>query len=71
MADDPNLLKPTDPILQDKAKYDAWFKKQVELGLHEADDPNTLMITHEEVMRNLTELRKEWKTRVEKQRHVA
>ena len=30
-------------------EYDAWFLAEVEEGLREADDPNTVWIPHEEV----------------------
>jgi hypothetical protein len=71
MADDPTILYPGNPILQDEAKYDAWFREQVEIGMREADDPNTVMIPHEDVVRHLQELRKEWQAKAEKERNVA
>jgi len=71
MADDPTILYPGNPILQDEAKYDAWFREQVEIGMREADDPNTVMIPHEDVVRHLQKLRKEWQTKAEKERDVA
>ena len=71
MADDPTILYPGNPILQDEAKYDAWFREQVEIGMREADDPNTVMIPHEDVVRDLQELRKEWQAKAEKERDVA
>jgi len=71
MADDPTILYPGNPILQDEAKYDAWFREQVEIGMREADDPNTVMIPHEDVVRDLQELRKEWQAKAEKERNVA
>ena len=71
MADDPTILYPGNPILQDEAKYDAWFREQVEIGMREADDPNTVMIPHEDVVRHLQKLRKEWQAKAEKERNVA
>jgi len=31
------------------AAYDAWFREEVQLALDEADDPNTVWVSHEEV----------------------
>lgn len=32
------------------AEHDRWFRDQVEIGVAEADDPNTRWVSHEEVM---------------------
>lgn len=34
-------------------EHDAWFRAEVEEGIREADDPNTVWIPHEEVMADL------------------
>ena len=38
--------------------YDEWFVRQVKESLAEADDPATVWVSHEEVMRDV-ELRRE------------
>jgi hypothetical protein len=35
------------------AEHDAWFRAEVEIGLKEADDPDTRWIPHEEAMAGL------------------
>ena len=37
--------------------YDEWFRRQVKEVLVEADDPNTVWVPHEEVMRDWEEQR--------------
>ena len=41
-------------------EHDAWFRAEVEQGLREADDPNVVLIAHEEVTEGLERLREEW-----------
>ncbi|MDQ2925154.1 MAG: hypothetical protein M3R43_06310 [Acidobacteriota bacterium] len=41
---------------QQESDHDAWFREQVEIGLREADDPNTVWFTQEEVMHGTAEL---------------
>ena len=48
---------------EDPAQYESWYREQVEIGLKEADDPNTEMIPHEDVMRELEEMRARWRAR--------
>jgi len=71
MSDDPEILFPGDPILSDPEKYEGWKQRQIELAIQEADDPNTVWVSNEEVMRDLEEMRKEWRSRIEKERNVA
>jgi hypothetical protein len=51
-----------EPELDDEqaAAYDAWFRAEVEQGLKEADDPNTIWVTNEEVRRKSAERRARW-----------
>jgi len=56
---------------QQTSDYDKWFREQVEEGLREADDPNTVWVSHEQVMKDLDELRHEWRSGAEKERNVA
>jgi hypothetical protein len=35
------------------AEHDRWFREQVEIGVKEADDPNAVWVSHEEVMAKL------------------
>ena len=44
------------PNQQQESDHDAWFREQVEIGLQEADDPNTVWFTQEEVMRDTAEV---------------
>jgi predicted transcriptional regulator len=60
MANKMKVVLPGDPILQDPERYATWFDEQVEAGLREADDPNTVMVPNEEVMRELDERLKKW-----------
>jgi len=46
------------------AAYDAWFRAEVAEGLREADDPNTVWVSNEEVMRESAEQCKEWLSRI-------
>jgi hypothetical protein len=54
MANKPNAagVKP-----DDEETYDEWFRRQVQEALVEADDPNTMWVSHEEVMRDWDEQR--------------
>ena len=45
---------------------DAWFRRQVEQALAEADDPNTVWVSHEEVMRDVVVRRDEFLARLKK-----
>lgn len=42
------------------AAHDAWFRAEVEQGLKEADDPNTVWLTNEEVKRESAIRRARW-----------
>ncbi len=48
-------LKSRSPLYQttDAETYDAWFVRQVEEGLREADDPNTVWTGSEDVFRTI------------------
>ena len=35
------------------AAYDAWFREEVQMALDEADDPNTVWVSHEEVKEDM------------------
>jgi hypothetical protein len=39
------------------ADHDKWFREQVEQGLKEADDPNTVWISHEQVVADMRQQR--------------
>jgi len=39
--------------------YDEWFRRQVREALIEADDPNTVWVPHEEVMKDWEKQREE------------
>jgi hypothetical protein len=39
--------------------YDEWFVRQVKQSIAEADDPNTVWVPHEEVMRDVALRREE------------
>jgi predicted transcriptional regulator len=45
-------------------EYDAWFIAEVEEGLREADDPNTVWITQEEVEANMERQRQSFLARI-------
>jgi predicted transcriptional regulator len=45
-------------------EYDAWFIAEVEEGLREADDPNTVWITQEEVEANMESQRQSFLARI-------
>ncbi|HTM81352.1 antitoxin of toxin-antitoxin stability system [Asticcacaulis sp.] len=45
-------------------EYDAWFIAEVEEGLREADDPNTVWIPHEEVKANMEAQRQRFLARI-------
>jgi addiction module RelB/DinJ family antitoxin len=46
------------------ATYDAWFRAEVDEGIREADDPNCVWISQEEMKRRMGVLRAEWATRI-------
>ena len=46
------------------AAYNKWFIEQVEEGLREADDPNTIMVPHEEVKKQFAAKRRELEKRI-------
>jgi predicted transcriptional regulator len=45
-------------------EYDAWFIAEVEEGLREADDPNKVWITQEEVEANMERQRQSFLARI-------
>jgi hypothetical protein len=55
----------------ERLESDAWFREQAEIGLREADDPNTVWVSHEQVLSDLDELRATWRSQAEEERHVA
>jgi hypothetical protein len=64
---DPTELEAPDTAATDAAlAYDAWFRSEVEAGLREADDPNTVWVSNEEVERETEEQRARWLARIEK-----
>jgi hypothetical protein len=46
------------------AAYDKWFIEQVEEGIREADDPNTVLISHEVVKADMVAQRKSLQARI-------
>jgi len=46
------------------AAYDTWFREQVEQGIKEADDPNTVMVPHAVVKKDMAKQRKELLARI-------
>jgi len=53
-----------DPIDHEAAAYDTWFRAQVDEGLAEADDPNTVMVPHAEVKKDMAKQRKALQARI-------
>ena len=47
------------------AAHDKWFRAQVELGIQEADDPNTKWVSHEEAKKSWAKKRAELVKRIE------
>ena len=46
------------------AEHDRWFREQVQIGLREADDPNTVWISNEEMEKEWEEMRAELEGRI-------
>lgn len=46
------------------AEHDKWFREQVQEGLRQADDPNTVWIPHEEVVKAMHRQREELKAKL-------
>jgi len=46
------------------AEHDRWFREQVQIGLREADDPNTVWISNEEMEKEWEEMRAELEARI-------
>ena len=46
------------------AAHDKWFREQVEIGLAEADDPNTVWVPHEVVKEDMAKQRAALKERI-------
>lgn len=46
------------------AAYNKWFLEQVDEGLREADDPNTVMVPHSVVKKDMAKQRKELQARI-------
>lgn len=49
---------------QKQREYDAWFLAEVEEGVREADDPNTVWLTQEEVEANMERQRQSFLARI-------
>jgi predicted transcriptional regulator len=48
-------------------EHDAWFRAEVEQGLREADDPNVVLIDHDEVAEGWRRMREEWARKIDGQ----
>jgi len=46
------------------AEHDRWFREQVQIGLREADDPNTVWISNEDMEKEWEEMRVELEARI-------
>lgn len=44
-------------LRENAAEHDKWFRAQVDAGLAEADDPNTVWVSHEEVKEDMAKQR--------------
>jgi hypothetical protein len=44
--------------------HDKWFREQVEEGIRQANDPNTVMVPHEEVVKDMHRQREAIKARI-------
>jgi toxin ParE1/3/4 len=53
------------------AAYDAWFRAEVEAGLREADDPNTVWHAQKDLNREFKKLRQELRVRIDKGKPAA
>ena len=42
---------------QQAAAYDQWFREQVEIALKEADDPNTVWVSNDDVKKKWAKTR--------------
>lgn len=51
------------------AAYDKWFREQVDIGLAEADDPNTVWVPHEVVKEDMAKQRAALKKRIKEAAH--
>ncbi|MFP1131840.1 CopG family ribbon-helix-helix protein [Asticcacaulis sp. W401b] len=45
-------------------EYEAWFRAEVEAGLREANDPDAVWVTHEEVKANMNRQRQDFLARL-------
>jgi predicted transcriptional regulator len=45
-------------------EHDAWFRAEVEEGLREANDPNTVWVSHEQVKANMEAQRQRFLARI-------
>ncbi len=58
-------VKATDPVDPQNAEadhaaaYDAWFRSEVEAAIREAEDPNCVWVSQEEVSERLARFRRE------------
>jgi hypothetical protein len=58
-------------VPNDAETYEQWVDRQVLIGLREADDPNTVWHTQDEVVASLDRRLKEWRVRADAQSKVA
>jgi hypothetical protein len=47
--------------------YDKWFREQVQIGLKEADDPNTVWVSQDEMKATSADRRKKWLAQADRQ----
>jgi predicted transcriptional regulator len=57
------LMRETVEREQEAREHDQWFRAEVEEGLREADDPNTVWISHEEMVEKWEAQRRAWRSR--------
>jgi len=53
----------------DAADHDKWFREQVEEGIRQANDPNTVWVSHEEVVQDIHRQREAIKAKIAGNNH--
>lgn len=62
------LMREAVQSAQDKRLHDAWFRREVEQALREADDPNAEWVDHDAVRQDIARQRADLLARIEAKR---
>ena len=68
MPTNPHRTAGTISTTKENENSEAWFERQVEEGLCEADDPTTVWVSNEQVFKEIDERLQNWEDRTDQRK---